>query len=183
MSFYRQSYLALILVGIYCLTGCRSGVTKSGPDNCEFICFQDVGSKELAKGPFTICIDDPTAELKDCIAKHLGSESTLGVVEPQYGLQDISKITPEDFLKIAAPVSHFISNVRGRVPWEGDWGNVRVTIFYGAKVQSKDIGREDYERLIEQIPAEVLQRNPGVHSSLGYMESGPPPDSERLLRK
>jgi hypothetical protein len=155
--------------------GCRSDGLKSGPNNCDFICFEDVGTGNYWNYPFTVCINDPTKELKDCIAKHLGN-SPANEFGPENTLVDIVKISPGDFRQIETPISDFVSNAKGQLRGQGEYGTVRVTIFYGSKMQSKDIARDDYKVLFNHIPVEVLQRNPRLATGLRGMSKSPSPN-------
>ena len=177
------------------VTGCRRGGIKAAPEsiakapgdshrsakptqgaesnNCDFICFEDVGWSDYWNAPFTVCIDDPSPQLKDCIGKHLEA-SAVADFGPRDTLLDIVRISPEDFREVQVPISDFLSKARGESREEGEYGTVRVTIFYKSKGESKDLWPSDYKLLLNQIPGELLQRNPGLKTGLQRMIKGLP---------
>jgi hypothetical protein len=190
--YFLRLWQVVIVVGIYFVAGCRSGAQdqsrspRTNPPvasvatngvvqtNCTFICFEDVGWSDFWIYPFTVCIDDPSKELKDCIGKQLGPRSAVNDFGPEYTLLKIVKLSPADFRELEVSISNFLSHAKGQVRGEEDYGTVGVTIFYESKEQSKDLAPEDYKLLLNQIPGEVLQRNPELAIGTRGMIKGLP---------
>lgn len=167
----RQVYIAVTVVGICIVAGCRGAGAKAGSNIGDFIYFQDIGPSDYRNTPLAVCVDNSNQYLQQRIDKYVFYPSEILM---------LIKVPRDDFAEIQASVSNAVGQELNTSPWmemnigqmlgEEEYGAVHVAMVTGSKVRYKDFGTNDYVLLVNQIPTDVLRHNPEFATALRGLE-------------